>query len=159
MYCSVCGNELSYKSIHNEGEIPFCNDCNKLFFPRVDIAIISILTNQQNEICLTNQNKDTRYKVLIAGFVKPGETLEECVKREIKEEVGLDVTSCTYLNSYHYDGKAVLMVGFHAVTEQTAFMIDEIEIDHASWVHKDECLSLMREGSIAYQLVKQYLNS
>lgn len=157
MYCSICGNELETKEIHNEGVIPYCANCNKLYFPRVDIATISILTNSRNEVCLTTQNKEGTYKVLIAGFVKPGESLEECVKREIKEEIGIDVATCEYLNSYHYDKNDVLMVGFHATTDQYDFALDETEIKEASWHQKEECLSLIRSGSIAHRLMKQFL--
>lgn len=158
MYCTICGKELGVKNIHNEGEIPFCLECNKLYFPRVDIAIIAILTNAKNQACLTNQNLEGKYKVLIAGFVKPGETLEECVKREIKEEVGIDISTSRYMNSYHYENKSVLMVGFHAKTDQEDFLIDEEEIDHASWFEFEDCLHQIREGSIAHQLFKQFLS-
>lgn len=158
MYCTICGKELELKHIHNEGEIPFCLDCNKLYFPRVDIAIIAILTNAKDQVCLTNQNKEGKYKVLIAGFVKPGETLEECVKREIKEEVGIDVTASRYMSSYHYEGNSVLMVGFHAQTDQEDFLIDEEEIDNVSWYEVEDCLHQIREASIAHQLFKQYLS-
>ncbi len=157
MYCSICGKKLDTKEIHNEGTIPYCINCNKLFFPRVDIAIIAILTNTNKEVCLTSQKKEGTYKVLIAGFVKPNESLEDCVKREIKEEVGVDVTSCVYLNSYHYDKNSVLMVGFHALTEQFDFVLDEEEINQAAWYDKKDCLNLIREDSIAHQLMKQFL--
>ncbi len=157
LYCSDCGNKLDIKQIINEGDIPYCSHCDKLFFPKVNLAIIAILTNDKNQICLVNQNGDSRYKVLIAGYVKPNETLEECVKREIKEEVGIDVNHSHYLNSYFYDSKQVLMVGYNAKTAQTEFHIDPNEIDHVNWYEYDDCLHRIREGSIAYKLVKQFL--
>ncbi|MBU1145780.1 MAG: NUDIX domain-containing protein [Firmicutes bacterium] len=159
MYCSLCGKKLELKNIHNEGEIPFCKECHKLYFPRIDIAIIAILTNDKSEVCLTNQNKEGKYKVLIAGFVKPNETLEECVIREIKEEVGIDVLSCSYLNSYHYDTNNVLMVGFHAKTSQSDFLIDKEEIDNAAWYDLHDVIGRIREGSIADLLYKQFYQS
>ena len=54
MYCCVCGNILEVKIIKNEGDIPYCSNCDKLFFPKVDIAMIAILTNDKNQICLVN---------------------------------------------------------------------------------------------------------
>ncbi|XMB66611.1 NUDIX domain-containing protein [Mycoplasmatota bacterium zrk1] len=159
MYCIDCGKELSFKSIDNEGDIPYCADCNKLHFPKVDLAMIAILTNHKNQVCLINQNNDSRYKVLIAGFIKPGETLEECVKREIKEEVGVDIIKCDYLNSHFYSCSSVLMVGFHAVTNQLNLIIDENEVDNASWYDVDDVIGRMREGSIADLLYKQYYQS
>lgn len=158
MYCTVCGNELGFKNIINEGEIPFCNECDKLYFPKVDIAMIAILTNK-DKVCLLNQNNVSKYKVLIAGFTKPGETLEECVRREIKEEVGIDIINCNYLNSHFYDNNEVLMVGFQAETEQLKLVIDKNEVDTANWYDKDDVIGRIREGSIADMLYKQYYRS
>jgi len=158
MYCTICGNELEFKRINNEGEIPYCINCDKLYFPKVDIAMIAILTNK-DKVCLLNQNNISKHKVLIAGFTKPGETLEECVRREIKEEVGIDIINCNYLNSYFYDKKEVLMVGFHAETKQLKLEIDKNEVDSASWYDKDDVIGRIREGSIADMLYKQFYQS
>ena len=75
MYCSICGSDLNVKEIKNEGAIPYCVSCDKLFFPKVTLAMISILVNSNNQICLVNQRHKKEYKVLLAGFVKPKETL------------------------------------------------------------------------------------
>lgn len=158
MYCTECGNELEFKSIVNEGEIPFCKECNKLYFPKVDIAMIAILTNK-DKVCLLNQNNISKYKVLIAGFIKPGETLEECVRREIKEEVGIDIINCNYLNSHFYEKKEILMIGFQAETKQLDLVIDKNEVDSAAWYDKDDVIGRIREGSIADKLYKQYYKS
>ncbi len=159
MYCKDCGKELDFKNINNEGDIPYCAVCDKLHFPKVNLAMIAILSNQKNQVCLINQNNNFKYKVLIAGFIKPGETLEECVKREIKEEVGVDIIKCDYLNSHFYDSSDVLMVGFHAETNQLNLVIDENEVDKASWYDIDDVIGRMREGSIADLLYKQYYKS
>ena len=159
MYCTICGNKLELRSIDNEGDIPFCKKCNKLFFPKVNLAMIAILTNAENQICLVNQKSLSSYKVLLAGYVKPGETLEECVKREIFEEVGVNIIKCDYLNSHHYEKSNVLMAGFHAITAQYDFSIDNTEIDNANWYELDDALRRIRKGSIAYILVQQYINS
>ena len=158
MFCSVCGNELDSKMIKNEGDIPYCSNCDKLFFPKMNLAIIAILTNDKNQICLINQKGSNQFKVLIAGFIKPLETLEDCVKREIKEEVGIIVDTVHYLNSYFYEGNDVLMVGFNAITIQNDIIIDQDELDKADWYDFNDCLHRIREGSIAFKLVKQFLN-
>ena len=155
MFCTVCGNELEFKTIINEGEIPFCKECNKLHFPKIDIAMIAILTNK-DKVCLIDQKEVSKCKVLIAGFIKPGETLDDCVRREIKEEVGIDTTKCNYLNSHFYENNEVLMVGFHAETEQLDLVIDKHEVDSANWHDKDDVIGRLREGSIADMLYKQY---
>ncbi|MBU1020515.1 MAG: NUDIX domain-containing protein, partial [Firmicutes bacterium] len=104
-------------------------------------------------------NLEGTYKVLIAGFVKQGERLEECVAREIKEEVGIEITRCTYINSHYYNRNNVLMVGFHAETDQTEFIKDEIEIHEVDWYNKHEVIGKIRDGSIADMLYKQFYAS
>lgn len=157
MFCTVCGSEMDLKTIDKEGSIPYCKSCDKLFFPKVDIAMIAVLTNNLNQVCLVNQNQLSQHKVLIAGYIKPGETIEECVKREILEEVGVEIERCTYLKSHFYDNRQVLMVGFHAVTNNHNLVIDKNEIDSASWYELDDALWRIREGSIAYLLYQQFL--
>jgi NAD+ diphosphatase len=159
MYCTICGSDLELKTIDKEGEIPFCKKCNKLFFPRVNLAMIAILTNTKNQICLINQKGENKYKVLLAGYIRPGETLEECVKRELFEEVGVEVIQCDYLKSHYYEKNEVLMVGYHALTNQFDLNIDESELDNANWYELDDAIKRIREGSIAYQLVREYLNN
>lgn len=158
MYCSNCGKLTTIKHVHNEGDIPFCEPCNKLIFPTINVAIIAILSNLQGEVCLVDQSSNSNFKVLIAGFIKPEETLEDCVARELHEELGVSITSCRYLNSYFYGKNNVLMVGYHATTSELEFTIDKTEIDHASWYHIDDVIGRIREGSIADQLYRQYYN-
>lgn len=158
MYCVKCGSNLSTKYIKNEGDIPYCENCDELFFEKTNIAMIAILVNKFNEICLINQKDVSKYKVLIAGYLKVGETIEECVAREIKEEVGINVSNVTFLKSHYYENNKVLMMGFYANTLESDLVIDQDELDNASWYKLDDSLHRIREGSIAYQLVKQYIN-
>jgi len=157
MYCTNCGSLLSTKFIRNEGDIPYCQSCDKLYFPKMNLAMITILVNSKEQICLAQQNKLSKHKGLLAGFIKVGETLEDCVKREVKEEVGIDVDKCEYLNSYFYEKNEVLMYGFISHTEMNDFVIDKDEIESAEWYDKSDCLHRIREGSIAHRLVKEYL--
>lgn len=157
MYCSQCGQLLDVKEIDNEGSIPYCSACDKLFFPKVDLAIIAVVTNEKNQICLVKQQLESQYKVLIAGYIKPNETLEACVRREIKEEIGINVDHVEYINSYFYDRKQVLMVGFNAKTIHEDLKIDPAEIIEANWYNYHDSLDKIREGSIAHKLVKEFL--
>jgi NAD+ diphosphatase len=159
MYCSICGNKLIVKPVDKEGDIPYCGQCDKLFFPQINLAMIAILTNSKNQICLVNQNSLSKFKVLIAGYIKPGENLENCVRREIKEEIGVDIENCEYMSSHYYENNNVLMTGFHATTNQSDLKIDDTEIDSANWYELDDALWRIREGSIAYKLVDQFIKS
>lgn len=158
MYCEQCGTKLGTRFVKNEGEVPYCNTCEKLFFEKSNVAMIAIVVNKDNKICLVNQKGAPKYKVLIAGYLKVGETIEQCVEREIKEEIGLTISEITFMKSHYYDNKNVLMMGFYAKTNDIEFEIDEEEIESANWYNQDDCLWRIREGSIAYQLVTQYIN-
>lgn len=118
---------------------------------------IAAVVNEQNEIALLRQNyvSATKY-VCVAGVMKIGESAEETVVREIKEEIGLDVESVQYIKSYPYEKKEMLMLGYKAVVKKGDFQLSR-EVDSAAWVKFEDALALLREGSIAWELVKAIL--
>lgn len=158
MYCTKCGNILGTKNIKNEGDIPYCASCDELFFEKSNVAMIAIVVNKKNQICLINQRVLSPFKVLIAGYRKVDETIENCVKREVQEEIGVTVTKTMFLSSHYYEKNNVLMLGFVAKTDDMDLTIDTDELESADWYEKDDCLWRMREGSIAYQLVREYIS-
>jgi len=85
--------------------------------------------------------------------MKLGESAEETVIREVKEEIGLDVEELEYIQSYPYDKKEMLMLGFKAKVKKSEFMLSG-EVDSVKWFAFDEALENIREGSIAWRLVK-----
>lgn len=85
-----------------------------------------------------------------------GESAEETVIREVKEELGQDVFSLEYVQSYPYEQKEMLMLGFKANVKKQPFVLSG-EVDAAEWVPFSEALGKLREGSIAWQLVKQVI--
>jgi len=86
--------------------------------------------------------------------MKLGESAEETAVREIKEETGLDVVKLEYIKSYPYEKKEMLMLGYKAIVKKADFILSG-EVDSAVWVKYEDALSLLREGSIAWQLVKE----
>lgn len=85
--------------------------------------------------------------------MKIGESAEETVIREVKEEIGQDVEQLEFVSSYPYEKKEMLMLGYKAVVKKKSFKLSA-EVDSVEWVKYEEALSLLREGSIAWQLVK-----
>lgn len=153
-YCPFCGSKLIKKEIGDEGLIPYCEKCGVPLWDMFTTSIIAAVVNEYNEIALLRQNyvSQTKY-VCVAGIMKIGESAEEAVVREVGEEIGLDVTEVKFIKSYPYDKKEMLMLGFKAFAPKKAIATSS-EVDSAEWVRFEDALSLLREGSIAWQLVK-----
>ncbi|MGN0643276.1 MAG: NAD(+) diphosphatase [Huintestinicola sp.] len=153
-YCPFCGSKLIKKEIGDEGLIPYCEKCGIPLWDMFTTSIIAAVVNEYNEIALLRQNyvSQTKY-VCVAGIMKIGESAEEAVVREVGEEIGLNVTEVKFIKSYPYDKKEMLMLGFKAFAPKKAIETSS-EVDSAEWVRLEDALSLLREGSIAWQLVK-----
>ncbi len=153
-YCPHCGTKLISKEIGDEGMIPYCEKCNIPLWDMFTTSIIAAVVNEYREVALLRQNyvSLTKY-VCVAGIMKLGESAEETAIREIKEEIGQDVEKLKYVGSYPYEKKEMLMLGFKATVKKQDFKLSS-EVDAAEWVRYENALSLLREGSIAWQLVK-----
>ena len=153
-YCPHCGNKLIDKEIGDEGFIPFCENCDIPLWDMFTTSIIAAVVNEQNEVALLRQNYvSTSSYVCVAGIMKIGESAEDTVIREVKEELGLDVIDLKFIKSYPYEKKEMLMLGYKAVVKKSNFSISG-EVDSVKWVKFENALSLLRERSIAWQLVK-----
>lgn len=158
-YCPHCGNKLVNKEIGEEGLLPFCHKCDTPFWDIFSTSIICAVINEYNEIALLCQDYvSTDNYVCVAGMIKQGETAETTARREIHEELGLDVIDLNFINSYFYDKKQLLMLGYKANVLKKDFSLSG-EVDSALWFHLDNALPLLREGGIAWQLVSSIINS
>lgn len=153
IHCPYCGEKLIQKEIGDEGLIPYCDKCNIPLWDMFTTCIICAVVNEENEIALLRQNyvSATKY-VCVAGVMKLGESAEETAVREVKEEIGLDVESLEYIQSYPYEKKEMLMLGYKATVKKADFQISG-EVDAVEWVKLSEAPDKLREGSIAWQLV------
>lgn len=156
-YCPHCGSELIKKEIGDEGLVPFCKPCNMPLFDMFSTCIICAVTNECGEVALLKQGdiSNTRY-VCVSGYMKIGESAEESATREIEEEIGQKVDKLHFVRSYPYKKKEMLMLGFHAMVKKADLVLSK-EVDDAEWVPFAEALSKIREGSIAWQLVKEVI--
>ena len=112
----------------------------ELEFPRTDPAIICLVHDGDRQMLLArNANWTDNFYSVLAGFVEAGESLENCARREIREEVGLDIENLRYLGSQPWPFPRSLMVGFHAVADPTRELIAaDGEIAHAMWLDVEE---------------------
>lgn len=153
-YCPLCGMKLINKDIGDEGLLPFCNNCSRPYFDWFGLCIITAVINEYNEVALLRQNYvSTTNWVLVAGYVNQGEALEDAVIREVSEETGQKAEKVTYVSSYYYDKRDLLMVGYRCDVKKSEFNMSE-EVDNIEWHKLPEAVDLLREGSIAQRLLR-----
>jgi NAD+ diphosphatase len=146
-HCPRCAGTLRSEQ---GGHIRRCEVCGRQQFPRTDPAVIMLVTDG-HERCLLAHNAAThreRGYSTLAGFVEPGESLEQAVRREIGEEVGIDVGRVTYQGSQPWPLPASLMVGFFAEAETTAISVDGEEISDARWFTREQLLAATQSGEV-----------
>ena len=146
LFCSSCGKETKMTRL---GWRRDCNSCNKEHFPRVDSAVIMLVTF--GEYCLLGRGvnfKEGRYSCL-AGYVESGETLENAAKRELFEEAGIEGYDVEYLFSQPWPFPSTLMVGMRMKAKSQELNLDPKEIEDAIWVHKNDVRDIVN-GSSSY---------
>ena len=166
-YCAACGYKTQPA---NAGHSRKClnEDCSREHFPRIDPAVIFTITdNSQDKERLLLARQATwdegRYSV-IAGFVEPGESLENAVFREAYEEVGLKLKSASYIASQPWPFPSSMMIGFEAVTDTTEITLIDNELEHAMWISAGEMIKLIESGdlklpfsvSISWHLIERW---
>jgi NAD+ diphosphatase len=164
-FCGVCGRPTRSEEA---GHVRRCTnkDCNAVHFPRTDPAVI-MLVHQGTERCLLGRQAAWPQGMhsTLAGFVEPGESLEEAVAREVYEETRIELGAITYHSSQPWPFPASLMLGFHAEATTTAITVDKTELDDARWYERawllahqdDEYFRLPRRDSIARRLLEDWL--
>lgn len=117
-------------------------------FPRTDPAVICLVHDGADQVLLARQPIwPQRWFSVLAGFCEPGESLEQCVKREIAEEVGVDVSAIGYLGSQPWPFPRSLMLGFHAQGDPAQPVVPaDGEIEEARWFHVDEVADALQRG-------------
>jgi NAD+ diphosphatase len=153
-YCGCCGSETTYREGLKAKE---CNCCKQLTFPRISPAVI-VLVEKGDEVLLARSSRfiNNMYSVL-AGFVEPGESLEETVYREVREEVGIEVKDIRYFASQPWPFPDSLMVAFTAVHHQGDILIDGNEIVEAAWFEWNRLPSIPGKISIARRLIDWFV--
>jgi NAD+ diphosphatase len=159
-HCGVCG---SVSRVESGGNTRICSndDCGVQTFPRVDPAIIVLVSN--DEQCLLGRQPnwpEGRYST-IAGFVEPGESLEDAVRREVAEETNIEVGKVSYHSSQPWPFPSSLMLGFMAEARSGEILLNDGELEDAQWFTRKELRSgfpkLPYRLSIARRLVDNWL--
>ena len=154
-YCGRCGTPTEPAPGERAKR---CPACGLLAFPRLAPAVIVLVTRGDDEVLLArNANFPAAMYSTIAGFVEPGETLEEAVRREVKEEVGVELDDVRYFASQPWPFPHSLMLGFTATWAGGDIEIDGREIADAQWFRRDALPMIPPPMSIARRLIDSFV--
>jgi NAD+ diphosphatase len=161
-FCGVCGHPCTPQSA---GHVMRCTNCDAQHFPRTDPAVIMLVTH--GERALLGHSARFPLKSMystLAGFVEPGETLEEAVAREVFEEAGVRVAQVGYHSSQPWPFPSSIMLGFYAEALDDRLAIDRDELEDARWVTREQVrdceahgFTIPRIDSIARRLIEDWM--
>jgi NAD+ diphosphatase len=165
-FCGVCGEPTEPR---DAGHVRVCTAeaCGASHFPRTDPAVIVLVTDGDRALLGRQPAWDRGRYSTLAGFVEPGESLEDAVAREVREEAGVRLREIRYHSSQPWPFPASLMVGFTAVAEDDAVTVDRDELEDARWFTRAELRAGLADGtfllpsdiSIAHRLVTEWLDA
>lgn len=163
-FCGVCGGPCEPRSA---GNATACTACGAQHFPRTDPAVIMLAV--RGDRCLLGHSHRFPNAAMfstLAGFVEPGESLEEAVRREVEEETGVKVGAVHYHSSQPWPFPSSIMLGFHAEALTEEITVDPEELKDARWFTREEIrapeahgFSLPRVDSIARRLIEDWLHA
>jgi NAD+ diphosphatase len=162
-FCAVCGGK---NQPVKAGWVMLCTQCGAEHFPRTDPAVI-MLVARENRLLLGQSHKfpkDRNFYSTLAGFVEPGESLEDAVRREVFEETGIRVGAVRYHSSQPWPFPASLMLGYYAEALTEEIVLDTVEMRDARWFTRADIdnrkalgFNLPPQDSIARRLIDDWL--
>lgn len=153
-FCGRCGAPTQYAQGERAKRCPMCG---LVSFPRLSPAIIVLVERGDEVLLAQGANFVGGFYSTLAGFVEPGESLEEAVHREINEEVGIEVKNVCYFGSQPWPFPHSLMIGFTAEYASGEIEIDPKEIADAQWFTIDNLPKVPQKLSIARKLIDSYV--
>lgn len=152
-FCGVCGGTMKMHTDISKR----CEQCGKEVWPQLATAVI-VLIHRSNEVLLVHaRNFRTDFYGLVAGFVETGETLEEAVHREVREETGIRIKNLRYFGSQPWPYPCGLMIGFNADYESGEIHLQRSELSNGAWYRKDNLPTIPEKLSIARKLIDAWL--
>lgn len=163
-FCANCGEPTIAA---DAGYKRFCEACNTEHFPRTDPVVIMLALN--GDTCLLGRQEKwpAGFYSALAGFIEPGETIEEAVARELHEEAGITIDQVSFHSTQPWPYPSSLMIGCYARAKTTDITVDMNELSDARWFTREEVRNSLYKGSkdlrmppalaIAHQLVKSWV--
>ncbi len=153
-FCGRCGAETED---HPEDRAKVCPNCHLVSYPRLSPSIIVLVTRGEEMLLARNANWPANMYSTLAGFVEPGESIEQTVHREVEEEVGIRVRNLRYLGSQSWPFPNSLMLGFHAEYDSGDIVCQEGEIADARWFRYDDLPNVPPGTAISRWLIDDFI--
>ncbi len=153
-FCGVCGGLMQMHTDISKR----CEQCGKEVWPQLATAIIVLVRRGEEVLLVHARNFRSDFYGLVAGFVETGETLEEAVHREVREETGISITNLRYFGSQPWPYPCGLMVGFFADYAGGELHLQRSELSKGAWFHKDNLPTIPEKLSIARKLIDSWLD-
>ena len=156
-FCGRCSSETV---VLPDQHARLCEKCQLINYPRISPAIIIAVIKDNHILLARGLNfPDKHMFSVLAGFLEPGESLEECVKREVFEEVGLEVTNVQYFKSQSWPFPDSIMIGFTADCRSGDIKIDKSEIAEAGWFKADALPMVPKRRSLSRELIEWFVSN
>lgn len=152
-FCPVCGTPTQQL----EAIMKKCPSCKHELYPPIATATIVLVRKGDEVLLVRARNFRGKHYGLVAGFLEPGETLEECVAREVMEETGLRIHNIQYFGNQPWPYPCGLMIGFTAEYESGDIALQAEELTTAAFFHRDNLPELPRKLSIARRLIDAWI--
>tara|TARA_R110002072_G_scaffold3830_6_gene27360 strand:+ start:35908 stop:36717 length:810 start_codon:yes stop_codon:yes gene_type:complete len=154
-YCGQCGAPTT---VHEKDRAMVCAECKAFYYPRLSPSIITLVYRGDEMLLARNHRFPEGMFSTLAGFVEPGESIEETVRREVFEEVGVRVGNLEYMGSQPWPFPNSLMLGFLAEYESGELVLQEDEISEADWFHHSDLPNIPGPVAISRWLIDVHLH-
>ncbi|GAB3106952.1 NAD(+) diphosphatase [Aestuariicella hydrocarbonica] len=153
-FCGRCGSRTES---HHREMAKHCQSCDALFYPRLSPCVITVVTRGEHCLLAHNPAFPSRFFSALAGFIEVGETIESALRREVREEVGIEVGKLEYFGSQAWPFPGQLMIGFMAEYQSGDIVVDGVEIEEANWYRYDELPLVPPAASLSGQLISHFV--
>lgn len=155
VYCGRCGEQNNCKE---DERAKICPECGLITYPRISPAIMAAVVREDKLLLARGKDfPNPQMFSILAGFVEPFETLEDCLKREVYEETGIRVKNIKYFKSQPWPFPDSLMIGFTAQYESGEIQIDKTEIAEAGWFDKEKLPQIPGKYSLSGEMIRNFI--
>ena len=153
LHCGHCGALQEFRSPISK----FCPQCKTETWPKLSPACIVLIERGEELLLVQSRDFKREFFGLVAGFVETGESLEECVRREVKEETQIEIKNIRYFGSQPWPFPRNLMIGFWAEYAGGELSLQDAELRKGGWFHRDALPAIPERPSIARQMIDAWL--